>query len=519
MKRITASTAWAWSLPLLLAAACGEEVRHLPGRQSELILRLRPPPLQDPFAGLAELRLVLRAPDGGETEWRLDGAASQGLVLGEPAQGVSLRVEGLDLEQRVLSSGQSAPFDLEPGQPAVVEVLFARAGELTPLAGKLQRARFGHTLTVLGDGRVLVLGGAGQGSPEAPGALVEPELYTPAAQASCLLGEPGCAPTGPGLLRYGHAACASREGDAFIHGGRDAAGALETSVLVFRHQSDTWLPVPGVNLEAVRPRTEHAMAAVGLLDGSGGSRSAVLLAGGLGPGREALSDAAVLDATTLSFTRMGVPLGRARAGHSLTPIGAGGQRLLVAGGHDQAGLVAEVELFDGADFGPIPVEGALARADLAVPRLRHAAVPLGDDVLVLGGDDGLLSLAAPELVTLEHLLGRGVVPLQVSATHAGHRSRRGALAAPLPAGEVLWVGGEHLDGFESQMLDSAERVVPDPGRNQAVFEDAAAGRLGLPIAFPGLAVLPGGGVLLMGGLGREAGGPLASDAVWYYNPR
>ncbi|HOX42349.1 MAG TPA: hypothetical protein PK668_02065 [Myxococcota bacterium] len=495
---------------------CGPEVRRVPGDTSELRLRLHPPPAQDPFEGVAELRLVLALPDGTSQEWRLDGSASEALVVGQPAAGVSLRLEGLDLDHQLVSSGQSAPFDLDPLVPVEVDLLFARAGEFAQLEGPLSQARFGHSAVPLGDGRVLIVGGAGAGDLDAPQALASPELYDPRLQSACTLGEAGCPVVGEGDRRFGQEACATADGDAFVFGGRDAGGQLVQRVLLYRHAEDSWLEVQGINPALVPPRTGHALAGLQVLNGET-ARDGILVAGGELDGGAVTGLAALFDVQTRSFTRTNLSLARPRSGLRAARLGAGGHRLVLVGGRDAAGLVAPVELFDGSNLGLIQPQGALTRDSLLTPRLRPGLAEVGGRVFVLGGDDGLLTKDDPEVVVLDVEEGSGVVPLHVAVVHADHVGRRGAVVAPLPSGAVLIAGGEVLNGFERQLQGTAEWMMRPELSVDVSF--VGAGELGQPLSFPGVALLAGGGVLITGGLRVGDGGLEATGEVWYYNPR
>jgi hypothetical protein len=165
---------------LLLAAlstGCGTEVTHLPGVESQITLRIHTPPFQDSFREVATLRLILQVPGSDPVQTELSPAANEFELEASPGEGLIVRLEGLGPDGQVLlASGQSAPFSLGPDQPAQVDVLFARVGEFTPLLGTLSHPRFGHSASVLSDGRVLIFGGAAAGDWQAPEELVPPEL-------------------------------------------------------------------------------------------------------------------------------------------------------------------------------------------------------------------------------------------------------------------------------------------------------------------------------------------------------
>ena len=135
-------------------------------------------------------------------------------------------------------------------------------------AAQLDVPRFGHTATVLGDGRILLVGGRAPRNPPCPGtpcydAVEEVELFDP------IVGETQVVDSIPGGL-YDHAATLLSDGRVLITGGRDTTGAV---------RDDAWLFDPAPDVEAlVRTRAlGHARAqhtASELCDGT------VLLVGG-----------------------------------------------------------------------------------------------------------------------------------------------------------------------------------------------------------------------------------------------
>ncbi len=144
-----------------------------------------------------------------------------------------------------------------------------------------------------------------------------------------------------------------------------------------------------------------------------------------------------------------------RWGHTVTELGNG--RLLVAGGENQNGLVAEIEI---VDFGPDPSIGnitvsAQVVASLSSPRRRHAAVRLNDGrVLVSGGEDASGILGSAELI--DPATGTGT-QISLGAPRADHT------ATLLPNGAVLLAGGH--DGVNSlaslQIFDPATNTITD----------------------------------------------------------
>lgn len=139
-------------------------------------------------------------------------------------------------------------------------------------AAQLDVPRFGHTATVLGDGRILIVGGRVPHDPPClpPAepcydAVEEVELFDP------IVGETQVADSIPGGL-YDHAATLLSDGRVLITGGRDTTGAV---------RDDAWLFDPAPDVEALVPTRAlgHARAqhtASELCDGT------VLLVGGEG---------------------------------------------------------------------------------------------------------------------------------------------------------------------------------------------------------------------------------------------
>ncbi len=518
MRRWTSSWYFLFVVQAALSlATCGTEVTRVPGAMCGLELSLYTPPDQDAFAGVSSLRLSLFLPDGRTVEKSIDQSESEFIVDEPPAEGVVLRVEGLDIDSQVVSSGQSVPFDLRQDETARVDVLFARTGEFTQLLGKLNHARFGHSASFTTDGRVLIFGGAGSGDPDAPGDLPPPELYDPRAQTSCGYGNYECPMFTGADRRFGHSASETPEGKVFVFGGRDEAKQLLDQVLIYEPGSGEFKQITAFDPLKVLSRAHHAAVALRADD-----RDVVAIIGGEideGDQRVVTGNGMLFDTLLETFVETDLVMLHGRKLHTATTFGAEQQLVLVVGGRDDDGLVGPAELFNGISFQAVNPLGQGARAGLAAPRLHHVAVEVDDAVLIVGGDDGLMSLDAPEIFVLSSVLGTGLFPMSIGASHAEHTSRSGPLASALPTGGLLLAGGEYLDGFERRLLASAEVLLPESGTSSATFSWAPP--LGLKLSFAGVTRISGGGLLVTGGLkpGGPQGPPVPSDEVWYYNPR
>lgn len=180
-------------------------------------------------------------------------------------------------------------------------------------AGSMGAARFEHTATLLGDGRVLIAGGLGPDGDDLT-ALASAELYDPAADT--FLGTNAMADG-----RSNHTAVALSDGQVLVAGG--ARGSGDSSVAtaeVFRVRQGSWEQV-GALAEARRGAT-----ATRLTDGR------VLVAGGevvQGGTRRSLDSAEVYDPEAGEWLPAG-SMSCPRSEHAAVLL-PGGQVLVVAG--------------------------------------------------------------------------------------------------------------------------------------------------------------------------------------------
>ena len=100
----------------------------------------------------------------------------------------------------------------------------------TPVAAPLTLARSSHTATLLNNGKVLVAGGTTAGS---PGTLASVEIYDPTSNVWT---------TGPSMAsaRYSHTATLLNDGRVLVAGGGDLSGAPLASVEIYDPVSNTW---------------------------------------------------------------------------------------------------------------------------------------------------------------------------------------------------------------------------------------------------------------------------------------
>ena len=224
--------------------------------------------------------------------------------------------------------------------------------------GSLALKRFGHTATLLGDGTVLVAGGAeaGHGPFRAEAEVYDPAKGTWAAAGTMEIG------------RAYHSATLLDDGTVLVAGGQGAAHDKSLAdAVVYTPATRTWAAVP--HLMSAR-RALHTAA---LLPGG-----KVLVAGGTsqregqGPA-DVLSSAEIYDPTTTSFFPA-PPMAERRVSHTATVLSDG--RVYVLGGAgtaDESGVdeAASAEVFD-----PEASRWLNAAPVTAAPRL-HTATLLG----------------------------------------------------------------------------------------------------------------------------------------------
>lgn len=282
--------------------------------------------------------------------------------------------------------------------------------------GALNIGRFGHTSTLLENGKVLVAGGRlcnSSGCTEFSSA----ELYDPATGA--------WSPTGNlGVPRHAQVAVRLPNGKVLVAGGHSgsAVGVITTwnTAELYDHDTGTWSPTG--NLSAGR-----AFASATLL-----ANGKVLVAGGgqFGSSAPPLNTAELYDPATGVWSATGT-MNAARSIHTATLLADG--RVLVASGAGSPTLQLSAELYDPATGSWTPT-GSLATA-----RVFHTETLLADGrVLVTGGSNSTsIIYDTAELYdpTTE----------QWSATGKLTTARISHTATLLPNGKVLAAAGNNND--------------------------------------------------------------------------
>jgi hypothetical protein len=390
----------------LLVAGC-----HQP---STFALTLTASPIldEDPLAGVDTLEL--RWP--GRIDHVAFGGAATMVEVTPPAltDGARLEVAAISAGN-VVAVGRTAPL-AAGARAATAYVALPNRFVATPSARPPASARFGASATLLGDGRVLIAGGATRGSPGVPDPASitnAVDLYDPADGTFAPFMAAGFAE------RIYHAAGPTRDGGVLFAGGLGKFGPLDDVYVIDAAAARSVGKLPA-------PRWGAAAAALG--DGT------LLVVGGYtssdGAGAGTLATDAVVVGADGGTRSIALPSPRAFAIATLLADG----RVLVSGGSDDMGPRDDALVF-------IPSAGTVAaatgaRAAMLSPRVGHSATLLpSGSVFVFGGNDGRASVAAPELFSPD---AGGFVDAPIF--NVAPRQRHAA--ATLADGSVLLAGGE-----------------------------------------------------------------------------
>lgn len=291
--------------------------------------------------------------------------------------------------------------------------------------GSLNTGRYGHSATLLNNGKVLIAGGSNSTS----GALSSAELYDPITGAFSDTGSLSCA--------CGYDATLLPNGTVLFTGGFNGTNAVATSEL-YNPTSGTFASTGNLNVARAGPSST--------LLGNG----KVLVAGGVyytgvSPNQVAhyLASAELYDPSTGTFALTG-SLNTARSSQTASVLG-NGDVLLAGGQNDGAngGYLASAELYNPSK-GIFTVTGSLN-----TPRILHTAhlLSTGEVLIVAGNHFG--SIASAELYN--------PTSGKFSNTASLNTPRQAHASALLTNGQVLAVGGyESQLGSKRGWLASAE---------------------------------------------------------------
>jgi WD40 repeat protein len=289
-------------------------------------------------------------------------------------------------------------------------------------AGSLATARFGHTATLLPNGKILIVGG-GYGPDLIDGfwTIGTAELYDPSTGTFTAAGS---------SIRNQHTATLLRDGTVLLVGGEDSYNTLNEFAQLYDPTTNTFITTGSL----AYARENHT--ATLLSDGR------VLIAGGFGFGGSggfALASAEIYDPATRRFTAAG-NMTSARTAHAATLLTDG--TVLITGGWTSGGTAQSAEIYD-------PASNRFTQiASMTTQRARHSSTLLPDGkVLLAGGSDP----ASAEIFDSASRTFR--------ATGAMVARRSYHTATSRPDGSVLLVGGIGSPGS----LQFAELYQPATG--------------------------------------------------------
>jgi hypothetical protein len=344
--------------------------------------------------------------------------------------------------------------------------------------GSLGTARYGHSATLLPNGKVLVAAGNSGQFPNA-------ELYDPASGT--------WTPTGsPAMLYPFHTATLLPNGKVLVAGGGVRAITVRASAELYDPASGTWTTTGSL------AHARHDHTATLLPNGK------VLVVGGwyddtAGYGGFTLASAELYDPATGTWTSTG-SLATGRGGHTATLLPNG--KVLVTGGENYNGKgngartsLASAELYD-------PATGTwTSTGSLATGRYYHTAtlLPSGKVLVAAGGViNSSLYLASAELYD----------PASETWTATGSlaTARQFHTMTMLPSHKLLVAGGSNSSGYlmSAELYDPASETWMATGDLITARHDHTA------------TLLPNGKVLVAGGMNDS--GILASAELYATQP-
>ncbi len=351
-------------------------------------------------------------------------------------------------------------------------LIVGQTGSHQSVVNDLSEARSLHDVTVLSDGRVLIVGG-GAGSLVAPEATNSADIYDP--RFKDLVATTGMM----GFRRALHATVLLPSGRVLVCGGVNSLSVVHDNAEEFDPVTGTFSPVGSMG----SPRAGHSASI--LPDGRvlvvGGTTTFADVGSAFG---SALNTAEIYDPVTQLFSTVASTLSEARLLHTATVLLDGD--VLVAGGIEDAGLFDLPVLASSGEIFDHVTETFGGAGGQVTSRAAHGAIRLpSGEVLIAGGVNGFTSaISGCELFTP----GSGF-----SSTGSLPLAKAAAMMALLPDGTVLETGG--LTGSLVAPSGSVNASIYDP--QTGVF--TATGSLSQARGAHRMVALTDGTVLSIGG--------------------
>jgi N-acetylneuraminic acid mutarotase len=378
---------------------------------------------------------------------------------------------------------------------STLEIYDPLAGAFTQVTNLLQKARYYHGASLLGDGTVLITGGTSTAT-----TFVTAEIFN-------LNGGPATATTAPttnnlATGRSEHSSTTLADGRVLLVGGTGSGGAAgiypQMTAEIYDPAGGTFTSTGGMS----NGRYLHAVA---LLPGG-----QVMVAGGTAPSITSTNSVEVYDPTSATFSLAGGQV-IGRQTHTTTVLSDG--RVLVVGGQGAgpgtaampAQYLRSAQIYD-------PATHAWSNTgSLTTGRFDHTATLLGSGrVLVTGG---MTASATGAVTTNSAEIWDPTTGLwtPVASMTANAKGRRSHTATLLPNGTVLVAGGQDAPS-PANYLSSAE--IYDPVANAWSAPTGTQPAMS-SVRFFHTATLVGGKVVIIGG---KTASTAVTSSVDSYDP-
>lgn len=408
-------------------------------RVAGVTVELHTPAEVDPLAG-ADTLMVRVLDEAGTVVASGSGAPGAGVPIPAVLTFGTLEIEVTGRSNgQVVSAARSGPIEISEGDERTLPLLFLPVNEAVPLQWTPNAHRIGHTALTLDTGEVLLLGGREPGSNVA---LADSERWSVVS---------GFAGDGP-VLPLGVANASSAllpDGAALVVGG-DAGGAASAAVLVISEDGSTVDTLPDLSTPEASPCAATHPSLGGL----------------------------VLGSTNIElYTALGRVGSAPFDGSGIEACAASGGFVMTAGSDDRWGLLDLRE-----SSWPFDLDGVTtwfpSLPDLAGPQV----VALSDGRFWIGGGYGFEASTTTRVVDPSRL--------EIVESEPLEEGRGEARAAPWRGDRVVLAGGW------------ADAVRTSAVRSVAIHDPDEGPLVSIPVGVrePTLTVLPGGTLLLTGGL-------------------